>query len=204
MISRPLLKILSVFFVFSQVLLLSGCQPKVYLMPSPIGLKPGTPFYDRTENNKDDNRLTTFYATNRIPKTFSLTNDGYTILPSDDLRIGFVTHSVGDDESWESFYEKSLDRERKDNLLITMRQVNELSMLEDNQPIEGAMSGHQKVIEQFSDILEKTADSDITIYVHGANTNFYRATCPRCAILPLYRSKLADTDLLLALGREYA
>lgn len=146
-------------------------------MPPPIGLQPGTSFYDRTQDNKDDNRLTTLYATNRIPKPFSIEGDGYTIWPSDDLRVGVVTHSVGDEnDTWESFYEKSLSKERKDKLLISMQQVDELLMIEETQPIDALMPGYQKFLDEINEIMTKTADKDITIYVHGANSNFYRAT----------------------------
>lgn len=44
---------------------LGGCQPKVYLMPSPVGLEPGGEWFDLTEDNKDDNLLYTLYATIR-------------------------------------------------------------------------------------------------------------------------------------------
>ncbi len=146
-------------------------------MPPPIGLQPGTSFYDLAQNNKDDNRLNTLYATNRIPHTLFIENDSYTIFPSDDLRVGVVTHSVGGDaDTWEDFYEKSLSRERKDGLLISMQKVDELLTIEEDQPIDTVITRDQKILDKINEVLTRTADKDITIYVHGANSNFYRAT----------------------------
>ena len=79
------------------LLFLSGCQPKVYLMPSPVSLKEHGAFFDYIEDNKDENLLYTLYATNRQPFDRPGGSVGYSIFPSDNLRLGFVVHSVGED-----------------------------------------------------------------------------------------------------------
>ena len=165
------------FLVCSHILLLMGCQPQVYLMPPPIGLQPGTNYFNLSRNNKENNRLSTFYATNRIPNTFSHHNDGYTIFPSDDLRLGIVTHQVGtNDDSWKVFYDKSLSKERNEDLLISLQGIDEFLTIEDNQPLDTITSGENSFIDLINRELANNADKDITLYVHGANSNFYRAT----------------------------
>jgi hypothetical protein len=47
------------------ILLVGGCQPKVYLMPPPIGIDPGGNLFDLSDNDRDGNLLHTLYATNR-------------------------------------------------------------------------------------------------------------------------------------------
>jgi hypothetical protein len=42
----------------------AGCQPQVYLMPSPVGLEKGGDLFYLTERDEEANQLHTFYATN--------------------------------------------------------------------------------------------------------------------------------------------
>jgi hypothetical protein len=96
-----------------------GCQPKVYLMPSPVGMRSGAPLFDLADDNKDENLLTTLYATNRQPVDESDRSGAYTIFPSENLRLGFVVDSVGGEgRSWEELYELSLQKERSEDLLL--------------------------------------------------------------------------------------
>lgn len=165
------------FYLCLVALILAGCQPKVYLMPPPIGLQPDTDLFNLTENNKDENKLFTLYATNRIPHNMSDKGDGYTIFPSDDLRLGYLIHTVGEDgTSWEEFFSKSLSQERGKDLLISLQQVNEDFVMEDEQSLTITSASGKKFFGKINELLKTAADKDITIYVHGANCNFYRAS----------------------------
>lgn len=165
------------FLLCLPILFLAGCQPKVYLMPPPIGLEPDTNFFNLTENNKDDNKLYTLYATNRIPHNLSTKHDGYTIFPSDNLRLGYVVHTVGgDNTTWEELRQKSLSRQRDEDLLISLQDVHESLYVEDGEPLSLISPTGKDFFLEINKRLETTADKDITIYVHGANSNFYRAT----------------------------
>ncbi len=165
------------FLIFIFTLLLAGCQPKVFLMPSPVSLQPGTGFFDLTEGDKDDNRLLTLYATNRVPNKLAGDRDSYTIFPSDDLRLGFVIHAVGErGTTWEKLYEKSLSRERDEDLIITFEYIHESIEIKKESSLTSLPPSGRHFFELINERLKKTADKDITIYIHGANSNLYRAT----------------------------
>ena len=160
------------------ILFLAGCQSKVYLMPSPIGVSGGDDsFFQHSPGNINQNRLSTLYATNRVPNVLSGRNDGYTIFPTDDLYLGMVTHMAGnDDDNWEEFYAKSLDSERKDDIPIVLENVQQLLKLNEESPLEPVSPETRRTFARINEIISKSADKDITVYVHGANSSFYRAT----------------------------
>lgn len=144
---------------------------------TPIGIKPGTRYFDLIDNNKDENRLVTLYATNRVPSKISAEYDKYTIFPSDDLQLGVVTHQVGEDETtWDDFFNKSLNRKREEQLVITLLDVEEFLTITERQPLSRPSSRSETFFAEINALLSRAHDKDITIYVHGANSNFYRAT----------------------------
>lgn len=164
-----------IFFLL--LLFLAGCQPKVYLMPPPIAIGPGTDYFDLIDDNKDDNRLNTLYATNRVPNNVSAMYDKYTIFPSDDLRLGVVTHIVGEEgTTWDDFFNNSLNREREEKLLITLEDVEEFITISDEQGVDKSSPENKDFFDRINKVLYRSFDKDITVYVHGANSNFYRAT----------------------------
>ena len=78
-------------------------------MPSPVGMRSDAPIFNLADDNKDENLLTTLYATNRQPADEADRSVAYTIFPSDNLRLGFVIDSVGGKgRSWDEIYEISL------------------------------------------------------------------------------------------------
>ncbi len=173
------IKFLRNYYVVSCVLLLlvSGCQPKVYLMPPPIGIDPGGNLFDLSENDRDGNLLHTLYATNRVPIKRMSGLEGYTINPSDSIRLGFVVHSVGDENmSWEELYRQSTTNERNENLLLKQVYVREIVEYVKKEDVGGLPARADGYFNQLNESLAKKFDRDIFIYVHGANCNFYRAT----------------------------
>ncbi len=163
--------------LFLLTLQLAGCQPQVYLMPSPIALQPGTDYFNLTEGNKNENRLFTLYATNRVPNKLATDFDNYTIFPSDDLRLGIVFHAVGEEgTTWEELYSKSLSQERDEDLLISLQYIHEGIEIKEEEALTSLSLRGKNFFTILNERLKKTADKDITVYVHGANSNFYRAT----------------------------
>lgn len=161
--------ILSVFF--------AGCQPKVYLMPSPVAIKPGGDLFNLSEGTKHDNLLYTFYATNRLPLESTNRSDHYSIFPSDTIKMGYVVHRVGGENmSWEEIYEQSLKKKRDRDLLITREYVREVLSYSIEDDLTKTSSEADGLFYELNELLEKTVDKDILVYVHGANCNFYRAT----------------------------
>jgi esterase/lipase superfamily enzyme len=156
----------------------AGCQPKVYLMPPPIGIQPEGVFFHLSERTIDENLLYTLYATNRAPFDISNRSDGYTIFPSDQLKLGFAIHRVGEGNfSWEEIYDQSLQRERSKKILLSRDYVREVVTYDIGADLEENPSQAEGFFQQINEILEKrTMDKDILVYVHGANSGFYRAT----------------------------
>jgi len=167
------------FFLPLLLLLLSGCQPKVYLMPPPVGLQVDSTLFNLSEENKDDNLLYTFYATNRIPFEKLDSSTGYTIFPSDTLEIGFIVYSVsmgGYGMSWDDFYEQSLKKKRGKKLLLSREFIREGAQYHKEDDLTLASPRAQGFFDRLNRAIAASFDKDITIYVHGANSNFYRAT----------------------------
>ena len=170
-------KNVGLLFICLAALLVTGCQPKVYLMPSPAGLNPGAKLYGLTEGSKDDNLLYTLYATNRTPFDNSRKGNLYTIFPSDTLRLGFTVHRVGDEPmSWEEILEQSLSKDRDKELLISQKYVREVAHYDIGDSLRQTSPQADGFFDQVDRILERAFDKDILVYVHGANSNFYRAT----------------------------
>ena len=170
-------KNVSMFLISLACLSMTGCQPKVYLMPSPIGLNPDGKLYDMTENNKDGNLLYTLYATNRQVFDSSSKRGHYSIFPSDTLKLGFAVHRVGDEPmSWEEILKESLSKNRHRELLISKEYFREVTHYNIDDSLRQTSPQADGFFDQINQILDRAFDKDILVYVHGANSNFYRAT----------------------------
>ncbi len=164
-------------FFLLLVFALSACQPKVYLMPAPVGLDSGGEFFLLSEENIDENLLYTLYATNRIPFNKIDESTGYTIFPSDKLELGFLVHSVGDgDMSWDELYTESMKQDRDKDLLLSQEFVKPMAVYHKDDSLEKTSDRATGFFARLNQALENSFDKDITVYVHGANSNFYRAT----------------------------
>ncbi|MEA3469043.1 MAG: alpha/beta hydrolase [Thermodesulfobacteriota bacterium] len=166
------------FILLLPLLLFAGCQQKVYLMPPPIGLHPESQlFYMSDEDKKDDNLLYTLYATNRIPINKLNSSIGYTIFPSDTLELGYVVYSVGDEDmSWDDLYEQSLKKNRDTNLLLIPKHIREGAEYHKDADINQTSDRAEGFFDRINRAIDMSFDKDLTVYVHGANSNFYRAT----------------------------
>ena len=158
-------------------LMLGGCQPKVYLMPSPVGLEPDNKIFTEATFLTDDNYLYTLYATNRKKVDPHNSKSGYTIFPSDEISLGWVAYRVGGAVTgWEEFLEKTITPDRPGRLLlskINTREVVSRDLHTESSEIGSREHGYFHVV---NNVLAQTVDKDIIVYVHGANNNFYRAT----------------------------
>lgn len=158
-------------------LFLSGCQPKVYLMPSPAGLQHDSEVFTLTKEGIHANLLYTFYATNRQPIDTDNKSMKYSIFPSKTLRMGFTVHSVGPEGmSWDDILEESMRSKRNSDLLLKNVHTKEIALfdlLDEQEPLSSQAYG---LFDSINSALEKAFIKDIIVYVHGANSNFYRAT----------------------------
>lgn len=157
--------------------LLAGCQQKVYLMPMPVAISSYTEFFDLNEDNKDENLLYTLYATNRRPFDTLNNSKGYTIFPSDTLELGYVVYKVGDEKmTWDEFFQKSTMSTRDRKLLLSKKYIREMARYTKDDDLRWSSPRAQGFFDKVNQLLAGSIDKDLTIYVHGANSNFYRAT----------------------------
>ena len=171
---RAAFQLLGIIFVS---FVISGCQSKVYLMPSPVALKPDGDLFAQTLDLQDDNLLYTLYATNRTPVDRESSSRRYTIFPEDTLRFGWTAYRVGDEgQSWEEILAESLNSERSQDLLLTNEFTRETGVYQIDDEFEAISPQIDGYFDEVNKILERAFDKDILVYVHGANSNFYRAT----------------------------
>jgi esterase/lipase superfamily enzyme len=179
-------KIMSVFSSFRQgawlvaVLLavaLAGCQPRVYLMPTPAALRTGEidPFAGNPLLEKT-NRVQVVYATNRLP--VGLPNArAYTILPSDILHLGVATLRIGREGStWEELHKLSTSAKEAERPEIELENLREVIRLGEDDDIDRLTPEAQAAFDRLNAVLAQARDKDVMVYVHGANNNVYRAT----------------------------
>jgi esterase/lipase superfamily enzyme len=162
--------ILSIFF-------LSGCQPAVYLMPTPVVMQEGEfdPFVYTPENQRSST-ITIGYATNRMPIGAKL-GRFYSRDFDQDIRMGVAEVQIGaGDQSWQEIRQLSIKGFEKHESLLSLQQVSELGELKKGDSLETLSPELLEMFSRFNRAIEESPTKDITIYVHGANNNFYRTT----------------------------
>lgn len=165
---------LSLLFFF---LFLCGCQPKVYLMPAPISINTAGLAFELSIDTKDSNLLYTLYATNRKPADITLKDNKYSIFPSDSLRLGWVVHQVGDSSmTWDELQRESLKGDRTDDLVIEELWSREMAVFDLANNMEQQLDQAEGFFYSINKVIDNMYNKDILLYVHGANSNFYRAT----------------------------
>ena len=173
----PLKKLFQYIGLLTIFLVLTGCQPKVFLMPAPEGINPDGVLFNLSKDNEDENLLATFYATNREPFDDTNRESKYTIFPSDNLRLGFVVHRIGEKQmSWDEVLELSLQKKRKKDLLLKQEYSREMAVYHLTDDLNTTTPQANGFFDEINQLLERSFDKDILIYAHGANSNFYRAT----------------------------
>lgn len=168
-------------------------QPTVYLMPTPAVWSTGevNPFEVNPEL-QENNEIRLLYATNRIPAGLK-NKRTYTVFPDDRLSVGVATMQIGDEETtWQQLLNLSTSAEPEGRPPLKLGNLRELSqfLLDGSGPsstsariLAGAVNG----------ALERSVDKNITIYVHGANTNIYRA----CAQAAQYHHFTGQNSIVL-------
>jgi len=157
------------------LLVLSGCQSSIYLMPTPVGMQSGKhdPFLDTPDREKGKDILVAF-ATNRLP-----TDQGnyYSRKFDQTLRMGIVAVEIGaGDQTWEEIRQLStrgLDRRDARLTISEVRQMGEHRITDSPDTLSPEL---QAMIDRLNEVIDESAVKEITIYVHGANNSFYRTS----------------------------
>jgi hypothetical protein len=108
-ITMNLVPLYRLLFLVLLAITTSACQPKVYLMPSPVSVIADGDIFHLTPEAHDENLIGTLYATNRVPVDSFNGDAYYSIFPSSTLRLGYTIYRIGEEEmSWERIHQLSL------------------------------------------------------------------------------------------------
>jgi esterase/lipase superfamily enzyme len=162
--------------VFLAVILLTGCQHPVRLMPAPVAFATGEhSLFSVNRSLETSNRVQVFYATNRVP----LGPRGarlYTSLPGERLYLGLATVRIGPEgKPWESLFSLSTTSCATDRPVLRLESLDELATIGSWEGQELATPEARNFFGLINEALAQSLDKDLTIYVHGANTNVERA-----------------------------
>lgn len=158
-------------------LLVAACQPTVYLMPTPEAFGSGEhdPFSANPEL-EPDTRSYIAYATNRMP-VGPQGDRFYLTLFDDNVRLGIAQVRIGEENlSWEELHAISTSHERKDTIPLSLEYADERATVRHENESEELSPEGLAFFEQLNAAIARSLDPDLTLYVHGANNNFYRAS----------------------------
>jgi esterase/lipase superfamily enzyme len=168
------------FAAYSCILLLfflTGCQKKVYLMPTPAVLQTGEhdPFAVNPDQDQT-NSVIVAYATNRLP-VGSEEDRSYMTLFDKNLRLGAAQVRIGSEkETWMDIYGLSTINKRKGDIVLDLEGTKELAVLDSESPIDELGPEARLFFEKLNAAIDRSLDKDLILYVHGANNTFYRSS----------------------------
>lgn len=172
----PAVKLATLALMLPALLILMGCQPTVYLMPTPEVLRSGEhdPFAIDPEG-EGENRVTVAYATNRLPVGLR-DQRAYITWYDDDIRLGAAQIRIGDEGmSTEQLYAESTTAAREGDIPLSLEQAVEIGRLSAESDIDTLSPELQDFFDKLNAALDRSLDKDLVVYVHGANNNFYRS-----------------------------
>ncbi len=152
---------------------LGGCQSPVRLMPTPVGFA-STELDPFQTGRPQSTEVPVLYATNRLP----LTDSGeplFTILPSDDVRLGIAHVRVGDEAlDWETLHRLSTSDDPGQRPIVHLERLQAMALLRANDSV-GASAEAQAFFALVNQALAASANSELLVYVHGSNNTVPRA-----------------------------
>jgi esterase/lipase superfamily enzyme len=164
-------------YILLSIVLLTGCQSKVYLMPTPAALQTGKhdPFAVNPDQEQSS-RVVVAYATNRMG-VGSEDEKKYITLFDKNLRLGAAQVRIGSEEkTWMDLYGLSTINKRKKDIALNLEVTEEIAELDSEAPIEELSPEVESFFEKLNGALDRSLDKDLILYVHGANNTFYRSS----------------------------
>ena len=151
---------------------LSFHQPPMRRLPAPAAFKDGLPnAIAANAALATDNRIELFYATNRLA-VGARNNRTYAIAPGRELHLGVGMIRIGEPETtWDKIYALATGSCDDRRPQLTLERLVEFACWE-NDPLPPGARAWFRLIDA---ALERSADKDIIIYVHGANSSVERA-----------------------------
>jgi esterase/lipase superfamily enzyme len=155
--------------------LLSACSSATLrLMPTPTLLTQSQPaLFDTGSASAGSPAIEVLYATNRLP-VGSPDKRNYSRTRSDELRLGVATLRVGDGtKTWESLQAMSTSTAEGERPEISLIGAREMAVLGADAPAAGPDA--RAFFALVDELLTRSGDRDLLIYLHGARTDFDRA-----------------------------
>lgn len=152
---------------------LSFHQPPMRLMPTPTVFLNGVPnAFAANPALAKSNQIELFYATNRLP-VGPRNNRTYAVVPGRDLQLGVATIRIGDDATtWDKIYAMSTNAVEDRRPRLTLQSLAEMATVNDAERLS---PGTRAWLALVNGAIDRAADKDIIIYVHGANSTVERA-----------------------------
>lgn len=173
---------------------LSSCSESWQLMPAPLAHQylGGEAFREVSSEDRSP-EIRTFYATNRPPADRD-EKRYYGNGATSDLRLGMATVRMGEPGlHWQDVLDISAAAERKDEVPLDLESAEELDSLP-------ATTGAQFAAE-IERVLRRSRFKEITLFVHGAKSNFLRSTVQGAQFLIAFAFALFVIFRLM--GRDY-
>ncbi len=159
------------------IIFLAGCQSTVYLMPTPEALRSGK--HDPFAANPDlkpGNSVSLAYASNRLP-VGPEGNRSYLTLFDQKIRLGVAKIRIGDEnKSWQDLHEFSTVRERDTAIPLKLEKAMEIARIDSQGDLDALSPQARSFFDDLNRALAQSLDKNLTLYVHGANNNFYRSS----------------------------
>ncbi len=150
-----------------------SCQPTVNLMPAPTGDK--LEYYELTPDDEKRVTIDIGYATNRLIAPAN-SKRFYTKAFDQNLRFGSAFIQIGDGEaSWDEIAKLSATKDREGQIPLNLTGVYRYGILPASTSLDALNPDTQRMMASMNDYLDRSPIKEITIYVHGANNNFYRS-----------------------------
>jgi esterase/lipase superfamily enzyme len=154
----------------------TGSQKAEFLMPAPVAITEGAvePSVSR-QYLENSNEVSVFYATNRKP---SSPGDGqYYVTDLDqNLKLGNAIVRIGDEHASPSeIFTEAVSLDRKKNIPLTLKRVTQQALFAEQSDLNSLPRDTQAYFEAINTALLNSRNRDLTVYVHGANTTFYRS-----------------------------
>lgn len=152
---------------------MSFYQPPMRLMPAPtVFVDQENSAFSANPQKVADPEISLFYATNRLP-VGPRDNRLYAVVPGRDMQTGVSTVRIGEEgTTWDNIYAWSTGTSDDRRPFLHLDRMNEQATIE----ADGALSEEAKAwFASINEALAASADKDIIVYVHGANTTVERA-----------------------------
>lgn len=155
--------------------LLAGCYSPVRLMPTPVSFSSGEvdPF-EKIGEKLRNTEVPVFYATNRVA-LIEQNDPVYTIVPTEDLRMGVAHVRVGDETlDWETLHRLSTSDDPGERPIVHLEQLEQRATLRADERVKDSPQA-QAFFAQVNKALAASPNSELLIYLHGSNNTVPRA-----------------------------